>query len=148
MPGRIPQSFIDDVLARTDIVDIIDSHVSLRKGGKNYLGLCPFHDEKTPSFSVSPDKQFYHCFGCGANGTAISFLMDYNHMDFLDAIEELANKAGLEVPREGGPAPSNDGLTELYELMELIVKYYRDQLREHPQSAKAVDYLKKQGNYR
>jgi DNA primase len=81
MPGRIPQTFIDDLLARTDIVDIVDNFVSLRKGGKNFLGLCPFHDEKTPSFTVSQEKQFYHCFGCGANGTAISFLMDYNRME-------------------------------------------------------------------
>ena len=145
MPGRIPQSFIDDLLARTDIVDIIDNHVSLRKGGKNYLGLCPFHDEKTPSFTVSPDKQFYHCFGCGANGTAISFLMDYNRMEFIDVIEDLANKAGLEIPRDGTTVKYTDGLAELYELMELIVKYYRNQLREHKQANNAVDYLKDRG---
>jgi DNA primase len=145
MPGRIPQTFIDDLLARTDIVDIVDNFVSLRKGGKNFLGLCPFHDEKTPSFTVSQEKQFYHCFGCGANGTAISFLMDYNRMEFLEVIEDLASKAGLEVPHEGGQLSSNDGLTELYELMELIVRYYRTQLKDHPESKRAIDYLKNRG---
>ncbi|NNE38193.1 MAG: DNA primase, partial [Gammaproteobacteria bacterium] len=145
MPGRIPQSFIDDLLARTDIVDVIDNYVSLKKGGKNYLGLCPFHDEKTPSFTVSPDKQFYHCFGCGANGTAIGFLMEYNRMDFPEVVEDLASKAGLEVPREGGNLNSNDGTSESYELMELIVKYFRDQLKEHTGSQQAVDYLKGRG---
>ena len=145
MPGRIPQTFIDDLLARTDIVDIVDNFVTLRKGGKNFLGLCPFHDEKTPSFTVSKEKQFYHCFGCGANGTAISFLMDYNRMEFLEVIEDLASKAGLEVPHEGGPQSSNDGLTELYELMELIVRYYRNQLKDHPESKRAINYLKNRG---
>jgi len=145
MAGRIPQHFIDDLLARTDIVDVIDAYVPLRKAGKNHQALCPFHDEKTPSFTVSQDKQFYHCFGCGANGTAISFLMDYRNLDFVEAVEELAARAGLEVPREGGgQARSKDaGLTELYELMELVVDFYRRQLREHPGARRAVDYLKK-----
>jgi DNA primase len=145
MAGRIPQTFIDDLLARTDIVDIIDNYVSLKKGGKNYLGLCPFHDEKTPSFTVSQDKQFYHCFGCGANGTAIGFLMEYNRMDFPEVVEELASKAGLEVPREGGGVSVSDGTSESYELMELIVKYYRDQLKDHSSSERAVAYLKGRG---
>ncbi len=145
MPGRIPQSFIDDLLARTDIVDVIDNYVSLKKGGKNYLGLCPFHDEKSPSFTVSPDKQFYHCFGCGVNGTAIGFLMEYNRMDFPEVVEDLASKAGLEVPREGGSNVASDGTSESYELMELIVKYYRDQLKEHRTSQQAVSYLKGRG---
>jgi DNA primase len=143
MSGRIPQAFIDDLLARTDIVDVIDSYVPLRKAGKNHQARCPFHEEKTPSFTVSQDKQFYHCFGCGANGSAIGFLMEYNNIGFVEAVEELARRAGLEVPREGGaPAPS-DGLNELYELMELVVDFYRRQLREHPQARRAVDYLKK-----
>jgi len=146
MSGRIPQSFIDDLLARTDIIDVIDSFVPLRKAGRNYQALCPFHDEKSPSFTVSHDKQFYHCFGCGANGTAIGFLMDFNHMDFVEAVEELAGKAGLEVPREGGGIAAKDqGLTELYELMELIVSFYRKQLRENSGAKQAVDYLKNRG---
>jgi DNA primase len=147
MSGRIPQHFIDDLLARTDIVDVIDGYVPLRKAGRNHQALCPFHDEKTPSFTVSQDKQFYHCFGCGANGTAITFLMEYSHLDFVEAVEELAARAGLEVPREGGGAARTrgDGLTELYELMELVVEFYRRQLREHPDAKRAVDYLKQRG---
>lgn len=145
MSGRIPQSFIDDLLARTDIIDIINTFVPLRKAGKNYQALCPFHDEKSPSFSVSQDKQFYHCFGCGASGTAISFLMEYNRMEFIEAVEELANRAGVEVPRDGSKPSAEDGLTELYELMELIVRFFRQQLREHPQANRAVDYLKQRG---
>jgi len=147
MSGRIPQAFIDDLLARTDIIDIIDNYVPLRKAGKNYQALCPFHDEKSPSFTVNHDKQFYHCFGCGVSGTAISFLMEFNHMDFVEAIEELASKAGLEVPREGGSVAKDkdQGLTELYELMELIVNFYRKQLREHSDAKRAIDYLKNRG---
>ena len=98
MAGRIPQSFIDELLTRTDIVDVIDSRVQLKKAGREYKACCPFHNEKTPSFTVSQVKQFYHCFGCGAHGTAISFLMDYEHMGFVEAVEELAHMAGLEVP--------------------------------------------------
>jgi len=147
MSGRIPQHFIDDLLARTDIIDVIDGYVPLRKAGRNHQALCPFHDEKTPSFTVSQDKQFYHCFGCGANGTAITFLMEYSHLDFVEAVEELAARAGLEVPREGGGPirARDDGLTELYELMELVVEFYRRQLREHPDAKRAVDYLKQRG---
>ncbi|MEX2525226.1 MAG: DNA primase [Gammaproteobacteria bacterium] len=144
MSGRIPQPFIDDLLARTDIVDVIDGYVPLRKAGKNHQARCPFHEEKTPSFTVSQDKQFYHCFGCGANGSAIGFLMEYNNIGFVEAVEELASRAGLEIPREGGgKAAKSDSLTELYELMELVVAFYRRQLREHPQAKRAVDYLKK-----
>jgi DNA primase len=148
MSGRIPQRFIEELLARTDIVDVIDSHVPLRKSGKNWQGLCPFHDEKTPSFSVSQDKQFYHCFGCGANGTAISFLMDYNNMGFVEAVEHLAARAGLEVPREGGGAGTarrETDLGEYHELLELVIAWYRRQLKEHPQAARAVEYLKSRG---
>ena len=102
MAGKIPREFIDDLLARTDIVEIVDSRVRLKKAGKNYSACCPFHDEKTPSFTVSQDKQFYHCFGCGEHGNAISFLMDYDRLEFVEAIEELAKMHGLEVPREQG----------------------------------------------
>ena len=107
MAGRIPQTFIDDLLDRVDIVDVVDRRVKLRKTGKNYSARCPFHEEKTPSFSVSPDKQFYYCFGCGAGGNALGFVMDYENIEFPQAIETLANSVGMEVQREansGGPA--------------------------------------------
>ena len=129
MAGRIPQQFIDELLARTDIVDLIDGFVPLKKAGKDFQACCPFHDEKTPSFTVSQPKQFYHCFGCGANGTAISFLMEYNHLEFLEAIEELANKAGLPIPQEASQVKTDSNLSELYELLELVVRYYNRQLR-------------------
>jgi DNA primase len=143
--GLIPRSFIDDLLARTDIVDVIDSHVPLRKAGKDFQALCPFHDEKTPSFTVSREKQFFHCFGCQASGTVITFLMEYRNLGFLDAVEELAARAGLEVPKEGGVRQGADQSTELYELMEMAVAWYRSQLREHPEAQRAIDYLKGRG---
>ena len=102
MAGRIPQHFIDELVARTDIIEVIGSRVQLKRAGREYKACCPFHDEKTPSFTVSPDKQFYHCFGCGAHGTALGFVMEYDHLGFVEAVEELAARAGLEVPREGG----------------------------------------------
>jgi len=98
--GSIPREFIDDLLMRVDIVDLIDSRVPLKKSGANFVARCPFHTEKTPSFSVNRNKQFYHCFGCGASGDAISFLMDFNHLDFVEAVEDLAGFLGLEVPKE------------------------------------------------
>ena len=100
MTGRIPREFIQELLVRVDLVELIDSRVSLRKSGNNFVARCPFHDEKTPSFSVSREKQFYHCFGCGAKGNAISFLMDYDHLSFLEAVEVLADSLGLKIPRE------------------------------------------------
>ncbi|NBU25668.1 MAG: DNA primase, partial [Gammaproteobacteria bacterium] len=100
MSGRIPQAFIDDLLARTDIVELIGSRVQLKKSGREYKACCPFHGEKTPSFWVSPDKQFYHCFGCGAHGSALGFLMNHDRLSFPEAVEELASRAGVEVPRE------------------------------------------------
>ncbi len=145
MAGRIPQHFIDELLARTDIVELIDGFVPLKKAGKDFQACCPFHDEKTPSFTVSQNKQFYHCFGCGANGTAISFLMEYSHMEFLEASEELANKAGLPIPQEAGQPRTDSNLSELYELLELVVRFYCAQLREHAQAHRAVDYLKQRG---
>lgn len=145
MAGKIPQSFIDELLARTDVVELIDGFVPLKKAGKDYQACCPFHDEKTPSFTVSQPKQFYHCFGCGANGTAISFLMEYKHLEFLDAIEELANRAGIPVPREAGQPQSDNRSAELYELMEMVVRFYGHQLREHPQADRVVEYLKNRG---
>ncbi|MDH5614554.1 MAG: DNA primase, partial [Gammaproteobacteria bacterium] len=147
MSGRIPQYFIDDLIGRIDIVDVIDQRVPLRQKGTNYLACCPFHDEKTPSFSVSQDKQFYHCFGCKASGNVISFLMEYDHMSFVDAIEELASRAGIPVPHEESTQDKKhqSDTKELYELLERCAEYYRQQLREHSQSQRAVEYLKQRG---
>jgi len=146
MAGRIPQSFIDEVLNRTDIVEVIDTRVPLKKAGREFKACCPFHTEKTPSFTVSQVKQFYHCFGCGEHGTAITFLMDYEHMEFVEAIEELARRAGLEVPRETGTTHSQTPSTLLhYALLERVADYYQEQLRTHPQAGRAVEYLKQRG---
>ncbi len=145
MAGKIPQAFIDDLLARTDIVDLIGSRIQLRKGGKDFQARCPFHDERTPSFTVSRDKQFFHCFGCGAHGTAIGFLMDYDRLGFREAIEELAQRAGLEVPTEGAEATRGPDHAPLYALLEQAAGLYRRQLREHPDARLAVDYLKGRG---
>ena len=150
MAGRIPQAFLDDLLDRVDIVEVIDRRVKLKKSGKNYSARCPFHDEKTPSFSVNPDKQFYYCFGCGAGGNALGFLMDYESLDFPQAVENLASSAGLEVPREptrGGPgrAEQEQSNKPLYALMEQVASYYQQQLRQHPQAKRAVQYLKQRG---
>jgi DNA primase len=150
MAGRIPQAFLDDLLERVDIVEVIDRRVKLRKSGKNYTARCPFHEEKTPSFSVNPDKQFYYCFGCGAGGNALGFLMDYENLDFPRAVEALAGSAGLEVPREpargGQDNPEREQSNKaLYALMEEVAAYYRRQLRQHPQANRAVTYLKQRG---
>src|SRR3989338_4520223 len=147
MAGRIPKQFIDELLTRSDIVDVIDSYVPLKKAGKDYKACCPFHEEKTPSFTVSADKQFYHCFGCGAHGSAIGFLMDYEHMSFVEAVEELAARAGLTVPKEAGGTfeKEKDTGADLIELMREAARFYRQQLREHPQAGRAVDYLKWRG---
>jgi len=118
MPGRIPQAFIDELIARADIVEVIGSRVALKKAGREYKACCPFHNEKTASFWVSPDKQFYHCFGCGAHGTALGFLMQYDQLPFPEAVEDLAGRLGLTVPHEGAPvrAPVDD-LAPLYALL-------------------------------
>ncbi len=145
MAGLIPQHFIDDLLTRVDIVDIVDGSVTLKKAGRDFKACCPFHDEKSPSFTVSQNKQFYHCFGCGAHGTAISFLMDYNGLNFIEAVEELASRAGVEVPREQGDFSKTKDNAELYELMELVVQHFCRQLRESPEAHRAVDYLKQRG---
>ena len=143
MAGRIPRSFIDDLLARVDIVDVIASYVSLRKAGRNHQALCPFHDEKTPSFTVSQEKQFYHCFGCGANGTVISFVMEYNGLGFPEAVEDLAARYNLEVPREAGRQPDSGRNNELYELLGQAAQFYRGQLQGS--AGRATAYLKKRG---
>lgn len=146
----IPQSFIDELMSRIDIVDVIDARVPLKKAGHEYKACCPFHNEKTPSFTVSQNKQFYHCFGCGAHGTAIGFLMEYEHLAFPEAIEELARGAGMNVPYEGGrPTPQDRQASreseDLYTLLQEADDYYRKQLRDHPQRQAAVDYLKGRG---
>jgi DNA primase len=125
--ARIPDSFLDELLARTDIVELIESRVPLKRAGREYHACCPFHDERTPSFTVSPTKQFYHCFGCGAHGSAIRFLMEFDRLEFLDAVEELAKRAGLEVPREAGRARAPDG-EDLYAVLAAAQRYYAQQL--------------------
>ena len=143
--GMIPQSFIADLLNRVDIVDVVGQHVKLKKAGANYQGLCPFHQEKSPSFSVSPTKQFYHCFGCGAHGSAIGFMMEYSGLGYVETIEELARSAGLTVPREERTA--NDVARQqqalaLSEVMGLAADWYKGQLKSAP---RAIDYLKSRG---
>ena len=148
MAGLIPQSFIDDLLNRTDIVDVVSSRVQMKKAGKNYTACCPFHKEKTPSFSVSPDKQFYYCFGCGAGGNALGFIMDHDNLDFPQAVEELAKAAGMEIPREesGRPhKPRQPTDSPLYPLLTAAADFYRHALKSHPARKAAVDYLKGRG---
>jgi DNA primase len=147
MAGRIPESFINDLLARVDIVDVIDERVPLKKAGKNYQARCPFHEERTPSFTVAPDKQFYYCFGCGASGTAIGFLMEFDRLDFIEAVHDLAARVGMTVPTEAGagPAAKSGDASRLYTLLEQAQQYYSRELKEHPQSQRAKDYLKNRG---
>ncbi len=144
MAGRVPRNFIDDLLNRVDIVEVIDSRVPLKKKGREYWACCPFHGEKSPSFSVSPGKQFYHCFGCQKSGNAVGFLMDYDHMEFVEAIESLAQSLGLDVPYEQGSAPAKPaaGLEAMYQAMEQSSQYFEAQLKQAPQ---AIEYLKNRG---
>ena len=143
MRGLIPDSFIDELLARVDIVDVIERRVPLKKAGREWTACCPFHNERSPSFYVSPAKQFFHCFGCGAHGSAVKFLMDYERLEFPDAVEELAQTVGLKVPREGGreAAPREDK-TDLYALLDAAAGWYEGEL---PRSAEAQAYCKKRG---
>jgi len=145
MTGKIPQQFIDDLLSRIDIVEVIDGRVPLRKAGKDYVARCPFHEEKTPSFTVSQDKQFYHCFGCGTHGTAIGFLMDYDHMEFPEAVHELAAMVNLEVPLADSEQHVKTVNKELYDFLQQIAIYYKQQLKEHPNKEAAISYLKGRG---
>jgi DNA primase len=140
--GRIPQHFIDELISRIDIIEVIGSRVQLKRAGREYKACCPFHDEKTPSFTVSADKQFYHCFGCGAHGTALGFVMEYDHLGFIEAVEDLAARAGLEVPREGGGSAPPEPHDEIYVALERAALFYRQALGS---SAKARDYLEKRG---
>ncbi len=140
----IPKSFIQDLLNRLDIVDVIERYVPLKKAGANFVACCPFHNEKSPSFTVSQSKQFYHCFGCGVHGTAIGFVMEHGGLGFVDAVEELARGAGVTVPHEA-PAPGqvqHKVAPDLYEVMQSATRYYRDQLKQSP---RAIDYLKRRG---
>lgn len=147
MAGLIPQAFIDDLLSRADIVDVIDKKVPLKKTGKNYSACCPFHKEKTPSFSVQPERQFYYCFGCGAGGNALGFVMNYEQMDFPQAVESLARDLGLEVPREESAAATKKQSenAKLFVVLERSNKFYQQQLRQHENRQAAVDYLKARG---
>jgi DNA primase len=142
MPGLIPERFIDELLSRVDIVDVVQQRVPLKRAGREWTACCPFHDERTPSFTVSPAKQFYHCFGCGAHGSAIRFLMDYDRLEFPDAVEELAQAVGVTVPHEGGPARPREDRTDLYALLDGAATFYQDQL---PKSEAARAYCKKRG---
>ena len=141
----IPRSFIQDLLARVDIVDVLERHLTLKKGGANYFACCPFHGEKTPSFSISPSKQFYHCFGCGVHGNAIGFLMEYSGLSFVEAVRELAQQVGMQVPQEQADplqAQRTGEHESLLAAMEQATQFYRDQLKQNPQ---AIEYLKKRG---
>ena len=144
----IPQSFLQDLLNRVDIVEVVGRYVQLKKGGANYLGLCPFHGEKSPSFTVSPAKQFFHCFGCGANGSAIGFMMEFSGMSFIEAVKELAQNAGMTVPEQEDRLPPAQRAAiqaksmALSEVMTRACDYYRQQLRAAPN---AIDYLKRRG---
>ena len=141
--GRIPQHFIDELIARADIVEIIGARVQLKKAGREFKACCPFHNEKTPSFWVSPDKQFYHCFGCGKHGTVLGFLMDHDHMAFPEAVEELATRLGLEVPHEGAADNAPKRADEpLYDLMKEVARFYCEGLVREP---RARDYITRRG---
>ena len=138
----IPKSFIQDLLNRLDIVDVIERYVPLKKAGANYVACCPFHNEKSPSFTVSQSKQFYHCFGCGVHGTAIGFVMEHGGLSFVDAVEELARSIGVTVPQETSTQVQHKVAPDLYEVMQSATRYYRDQLKQSP---RAIEYLKRRG---
>ena len=142
MSGLIPKQFIADLVDRADVVEVVGRRVQLKKAGKEFKSCCPFHDEKTPSFTVSPSKGFYHCFGCGAHGNALDFLMQYDHMEFVEAIESLANSMGVEVPREESPGRPARSYDALFELVARVSRYFEAELKaSHP----AVNYLKARG---
>lgn len=147
MAGRIPQSFIDELLNRTDIADVVEERITLKRTGRNYSALCPFHKEKTPSFSVNPEKQFYYCFGCGAAGNAIGFVMEHDRLDFPQAVEQLSRRLGLEVPQEAGnqQQEKTERLKDNYRILETSTEFYQQQLRHHPERDKAIRYLKQRG---
>jgi DNA primase len=147
--SRIPQPFLDELLTRTDIVSIVESHIALKKAGASYKACCPFHKEKTPSFVVTPSKQMYHCFGCGAGGNAIGFLMDYDHLTFREAVESLAQQCGLTIPVDDDQrttiSSNQEDTKDIYTVLLLASQFYQKQLRQHPQKMLAIDYLKSRG---
>lgn len=147
MAGKIPQTFIDDLLERTDIVELIGHSIKVKKTGRNYQALCPFHNEKSPSFSINPDKQFYYCFGCGAGGNAISFLMDYDRLDFIESIEQLAKQHGLDVPKEQSTETTQQlqQKRSSFDVLEKAAVFYQQQLKTHPDKLQAINYLKGRG---
>jgi len=146
MAGRIPQNFIDDLISRLDIVDVVSARTRLKKAGKNYSACCPFHNEKTPSFTVSPDKQFYYCFGCGATGSAVKFVMEFDGLDFPDAVEKLAGDLNIEVPREGTQQQNREPqYRELHALTQKAADFFEQQLRTSKDKDKAINYLKDRG---
>ncbi|MHB0776380.1 DNA primase [Halomonas sp. WWR20] len=152
MAGQIPQRFIDDLLSRVDVVEVVGERVQLKKAGRNHAGLCPFHQEKSPSFTVSQDKQFYHCFGCGAHGNALRFLMEYDNLRFPEAVEALASRLGMDVPREGDEDPHERARRQARDkareeggnLLELAARFFRERLAM-PEAASARDYLERRG---
>src|ERR1700722_16008523 len=141
MTGRIPQAFIDEIVARSDIVDIIGARVPLKKSGREFKACCPFHNEKSPSFWVSPDKQFYHCFGCGAHGTVVGFLMQYEKLGFIDAVADLAQRAGLELPREAQGVSAAGG-ADLHDVMGRASRFFEQNLADN---ARALKYVTSRG---
>lgn len=152
MAGRIPQAFIDELIARSDIAEVVGSRLTLKKTGKNYSALCPFHNEKSPSFSVNPDKQFYYCFGCGASGNALTFLMEHDHQDFVEAVETLARMQGMQVPREEGHRPirneeqqrqQKQQADDRQRCMDLARQFYQDTMRQ-PTGQLGLDYFRQQ----
>jgi len=144
MANRIPKEVIDNILERVDIVDVIENHLSLKKTGNNYTRCCPFHDEKTPSFSVNQKQQFYHCFGCKASGNAISFLMDYSGLDFVSTVEELASRCNVRIP-DNGTLSKTPNHNYLIQTLEFAASFYGQQLRKSKSREKAIDYLKGRG---
>jgi DNA primase len=141
----IPQPFIQDLLHRVDIVDVVDRHVKLKRAGANYVACCPFHSEKSPSFTVSPTKQFYHCFGCGAHGTAIGFVMEYSGIGFIEAVKDLAQSVGMTVPQEERSEHSQrhaDAAADVYAVLLTAAHFYRRCLKDAP---RAIEYLKRRG---
>ena len=142
MSGLIPQYFIDDLIARVDIVDVLSKRIDLKKAGKEFKAVCPFHNDKNPSLTISPMKGFYHCFSCGAHGTALGFLMEYENLSFVEAIESLASELGIEVPYEkrGNSIKKND---DLFSLMDALQKKFQKNLKAN---SKAIEYLKKKSN--
>src|SRR6202163_4289339 len=137
----IPNDFIQALLSRVDIVEVIDPHLPLKKAGANYVACCPFHNEKSPSFWVSPEKQFYHCFGCGAHGTAIGFLMQYEKMEFFDAVADLAQRASLEMPREAQKG-ADSGTADLHDVMARASRFFEQNLADN---ARAQAYVRSRG---